>query len=101
MDFHLDPADETFRKEVRQFLREKLPADMVERNQRGYHFQREDMRQWTKILYDKGWSGANWPKAWGGTGWCHMHQFIFEEECALAGAPPIDTAGLRMFGPLP
>lgn len=100
MDFHLDPADETFRKEVRQFLREKLPADMVERNQRGYHFQREDMRQWTKILYDKGWSGANWPKAWGGTGWCHMHQFIFEEECALAGAPPIDTAGLRMFGPV-
>lgn len=100
MDLKPDAADEAFREEVRRFLRDALPADMAERNARGYHFLREDMRQWTKILYSKGWSGANWPTAWGGTGWSHMRQFIFEEECALAGAPPVDVAGLRMFGPV-
>ncbi|EIK95806.1 acyl-CoA dehydrogenase domain-containing protein [Pseudomonas sp. M47T1] len=100
MDLRPDPADDLFRQQVRQFLREQLPPDMAERNRLGYHFLREDMRHWTRLLHAQGWAGANWPKAWGGTGWSQLQQFIFEEECALAGAPPVDVAGLRMFGPV-
>lgn len=100
MNFDVDPGDKAFRDEVRAFLRETLPADMAERGSRNYHFNREDQRAWTRMLFDKGWSGPNWPKAWGGTGWSPVRQFIFEEECFLAGAPPIDTAGFRMIGPV-
>ena len=100
MEFNMDPADEAFRQEVRQFLQEKLPADIAERTRRCYHPQREDVRRWTQIVYDQGWSGPNWPVEWGGTGWSHLREFIFEEECALAGAPQLDVAGFRMFGPV-
>jgi acyl-CoA dehydrogenase len=100
LDFNLDPADVAFRHEVREFLRQTLPAEMVERNKRGYHFNREDMRWWTRRLRDHGWSGPNWPKEWGGAGWPHLRQFIFEEESYMAGAPPLDTGGFRMIGPV-
>lgn len=100
MDFHLDPADVAFRHEVREFLRESLPTAMAERNRRGYHFNREDMRWWTRRLRAHGWSGPNWPKEWGGAGWSHLRQFIFEEESYMAGAPPLDTGGFRMIGPV-
>jgi hypothetical protein len=56
MEFDLDPADEAFRQQVRQFLLDKLPADIAERTRRCYHPQREDVRRWTQIVYDQPWS---------------------------------------------
>lgn len=100
MDFTLDPQDEAFRQQVRGFLKDHLPADLAERNRRGYHPLREDTRLWTKILHAQGYAGANWPKSWGGTGWSPVQQFIFDEECLLAGAPAVDTAGFKMIGPV-
>lgn len=100
MHFDIDPADLAFRKEVRAFLREHVPADMAERTRSGFHFLREDQRAWTKILNQRGWSGQNWPLEWGGTGWSPVRQFIFEDECFAAGAPPIDTSGFKMIGPI-
>ncbi|WP_076593843.1 acyl-CoA dehydrogenase family protein [Herminiimonas arsenitoxidans] len=100
MNFDIDPADVAFREEVRSFLRENLSADMAERNSRGFHFLRDDMRAWTKVLNKKGWSGPNWPREWGGPGWSPVRQFIFDEECFMAGAPTVDTAGFKMIGPV-
>lgn len=100
MNFDIDPADVAFRAEVRAFLREHLPRDMAERTKSGYHFLRDDQRAWTKVLNKKGWSGPNWPKAWGGTGWSPVRQFIFEDESFAAGAPPVDTSGFKMIGPI-
>jgi len=100
VEFKLDPANENFRKEVRSFLQEKLPQDIAERVRRGFHVQKEDVQTWTKIVNNQGWTAPNWPKEWGGTGWDPLKQFIFEEECALAGAPPLDVANYRMFGPV-
>ncbi len=100
MNFDIDPSDVAFRAEVRDFLRAALPADMAERTRRGFHPLRDDTRTWTRILNAKGWSGPNWPLAWGGTGWTPIRQFIFDEECFMAGAPAIDTAGFKMIGPI-
>lgn len=100
MNFELNQEDEQFRAKIRAFLREHLPADLADRNCRGYHPLREDTRRWTKILHEHGLTGANWPKEWGGTGWSPVQQFIFEEECLLAGAPATDTAGFKMIGPV-
>jgi|SRR5690606_5321716 len=100
MDFQLDPADEAFRLEVRDFLRTHLPTDVARRGGSGFHTVREDQRRWQRILFERGWGAPNWPIEYGGTGWSHLRQFVFEEECALAGAPATDNAGLRMFGPV-
>lgn len=100
MEFHLDPADEAFRLEVREFLRTHLPADLARRGGSGFHPVREDQRRWQRILFERGWGAPNWPIEYGGTGWSHLRQFVFDEECALAGAPATDNAGLRMFGPV-
>jgi len=100
MNFDIDPADVVFREEVSAFLRDNLPPEIAVRTLRNYHFLRADQREWTRILNKKGWSGQNWPKEWGGTGWSPVRQFIFEDECFMAGAPPIDTAGFKMIGPV-
>lgn len=100
MDFTFDSADEAFRSQIRAFLNAHLPADLAHRNRRGYHPLREDTRRWTGILHANGYAGANWPAHWGGTGWSPLHQFIFDEQCLLAGAPAVDTAGFKMIGPV-
>ncbi|MES2258504.1 MAG: acyl-CoA dehydrogenase family protein [Pseudomonadota bacterium] len=100
MNFDIDESDVAFRAEVRTFLREHLPADMAERTRRGFHGLREDIRAWTRILNRHGWSGPTWPAEWGGPGWSPLRQFIFDEECFMAGAPIVDTAGFKMIGPI-
>jgi alkylation response protein AidB-like acyl-CoA dehydrogenase len=100
MDFTLDPADDSFREEVRAFLREHLPHDMARRNLRGYHATKEDMQAWTRILHRKAWSAPTWPVEYGGTGWSHMQRHIFEEECLLAGAPPACASAFLLVGPV-
>jgi alkylation response protein AidB-like acyl-CoA dehydrogenase len=100
MNFDIDPADGAFRAEVRAFLRAQLPADMAARTKSGYHFLREDQRDWTRVLNRRGWSGPTWPKEWGGPGWSPVRQFIFEDESFAAGAPPLDTSGFKMIGPI-
>lgn len=100
MDLRHDPADEAFREEVRAFLRETLPADVAERNRRGFHPTKEDELWWTRQLYARGWSAPHWPVEFGGTGWTPWQRFIFEEECFLAGAPPTCAAGFSLLGPV-
>ncbi|MNQ90879.1 Acryloyl-CoA reductase (NADH) [compost metagenome] len=41
-----------------------------------------------------------WPQEWGGTGWSAVQRFIFESECALAGAPLVHPMGVRLVGPV-
>ncbi len=100
MDFLTDPDDAAFREEVRAFLRDNLPADIAERNRRGFHPTKDDELWWTQVLYRKGWSAPHWPVQFGGTGWSPMRRFIFEEECFLAGAPPTCAAGFSLLGPV-
>jgi len=42
----------------------------------------------------------HWPVEDGGTGWSPTQRFIFEKECALAGAPSLSILGLRLVGPV-
>jgi alkylation response protein AidB-like acyl-CoA dehydrogenase len=101
MDFEPDPAIEAFRREVRQFLKEHLPADMAWRGQQGYLPDREDMLRWTQILHTtRGWSVVGWPQAHGGPGWSAEQRFVFEEECYLAGAPLQNQSGVHLVGPV-
>ena len=100
MNFEPDPAIGAFRDEVRTFLRERLPPDMARRTQRGYHAPKADMVAWTRILYARGWSAPHWPVEHGGPGWTPLQRHLFEEECALAGAPPTCTSAFSLVAPV-
>jgi len=100
MNFDRDPASDTFRAEVQAFVRDALPADLAQRTLRGYHALKADMVAWTRILHSRGWSAPHWPVEHGGPGWTPLQRFIFEEECALAGAPPTCTSALSLVAPV-
>lgn len=101
MELQLTPEDQAFREEVRAFLREKLPADIIRRSHTGMHPPNEDDRRWwNRVLNERGWAAPGWPAEYGGCGWSHLQNHIFELECWLAGAPELRWQGLRLIGPV-
>ncbi len=100
MDLNLSPDDVAFRDELRSFLAANLPGDMRERTLGGYGFEASDIRRWQQILHGHGWGAVHWPKEFGGLGATPLQQYLFELECALAGAPIQLAFGLRMLGPV-
>jgi len=100
MDLNFTPEEEAFRAEVLAFLRERLPQRLADKVQGGRRLTREDMAQWHAILNERGWLANHWPKEYGGPGWSPVQKFIFENECALAGAPRIVPFGVNMLGPV-
>jgi alkylation response protein AidB-like acyl-CoA dehydrogenase len=100
MDLKFTPEEEAFRSEVQQFLRENLPARLSDKVRGGLRLTREDSVEWHAILNARGWLANHWPKQYGGPGWGTVQKFIFETECALAGAPRIVPFGVSMLGPV-
>ena len=102
MDLEFSAEDLAFREEVRTFLAEKLPQRLKDGARRtpGVFVEPDIGMEWHRILYEQGWVAYHWPKEDGGTGWTPTQKFIFEKECALAGAPGISILGLRLVGPV-
>ncbi len=93
--------DEQFRAEVRDWLAENLTDELREvgRKVTSVFVEKEHNLAWQKILNAKGWVAPHWPKEYGGTGWNEMQRYIFDSECAAAGAPSLSPMGLRMVAP--
>jgi hypothetical protein len=76
MHIAFTPADEAFRKEVRQFIAENYPQELKGKS-RGEFATKDDFLAWHKILFKKGWIAPSWPKQYGGTGWTATQKYIF------------------------
>ncbi|HEX7648932.1 MAG TPA: acyl-CoA dehydrogenase family protein [Noviherbaspirillum sp.] len=100
MDLNFTQEETAFREEVREFVAHALPADIRHKVLNGLILESTDYTRWQKILHAKGWGGAAWKKEFGGTGWNAVQQYIFEEECAAAGAPRAIPFGLKMVAPV-
>ena len=102
MDMEFSAQDLAFREEVRAFLNDNLPERLRDGARRtpGVFVEPDIGMEWHRILYRQGWVAPHWPKADGGTGWTPTQKFIFEKECALAGAPSLAILGLRLVGPV-
>jgi alkylation response protein AidB-like acyl-CoA dehydrogenase len=100
MDLAFTPEEQKFREDIRAWVRENLPQDIAHKVHNSLHLTREDMQRWAKILGKKGWLGYGWPKEFGGPGWNAVQKHLFEEECALAGAPRIVPFGPVMVAPV-
>ena len=100
MDLAFTPEEQTFREEVRAWVHANLPNDISNKVHNALRLTRDDHQRWAKILGVKGWLGYGWPKEFGGPGWNAIQKHLFEEECALAGAPRVIPFGPVMVAPV-
>jgi alkylation response protein AidB-like acyl-CoA dehydrogenase len=100
MDLNFTPEEQAFRQQIRAWVAQNLPADISHKVHNALHLTRDDQQRWARILGKEGWHGYAWPKQFGGPGWSAVQRHLFEEECALAGAPRIVPFGPVMVAPV-
>jgi alkylation response protein AidB-like acyl-CoA dehydrogenase len=91
-------ADQTFREEVRTWLRENVPR---EEHPVELAAMRDFDLAWQRRQYEGGWAGIAWPTEYGGRGLTLTQQLIWYEEYALADGPDVGVnfVGLNHGGP--
>lgn len=95
----LSDSDEEseFRAALRRWLRTHVPPAVPGAPR---HWDADELRAWSKLLWQAGYAGLTWPVAYGGRGFTASRQGIYAEESALAGAPDhANVIGLNMVGP--
>jgi len=100
MDLNFTPEEQSFRAEIRAWVGANLPKEVSRKVHNALRLTKADMQGWAKILGKQGWHGWAWPKAFGGPGWNAVQRHLFEEECALAGAPRVVPFGPVMVAPV-
>ncbi|GAC1353458.1 MAG: acyl-CoA dehydrogenase family protein [Polyangiales bacterium] len=100
MDLSFTPEERAFRDEVRTWIRQAMPPHLRAKADADAHFESDEVMEWHRILYAKGWVAPHWPKEVGGAGLDVARRFILTEELELAGAPALSPFGLSMVGPL-
>ncbi len=99
MNLEFSAEEQAFREEVRAFIAENYPADLVGMDEEGT-YDPEKMVAWHKILGKKGWSVPAWPVQYGGTGWTPTQRYIWSEENARAETIMPLAFGVSMVGPV-
>ena len=100
MDLAFTPEEQKFREDIRAWVRANLPPEISHKVHNALTLTRDDMQRWARILGKKGWLGWGWPQQFGGPGWNAVQKHLFEEECALAGAPRVVPFGPVMVAPV-
>ncbi len=100
MDLNYTAEDQAFRAKVRDFLDNNLPADLQQKVRQHLRLQKDDYVRWHRIAARQGWAAPAWPVEYGGPGWTATERHIWEEECAIAGTPPILPFGVNMVAPV-
>ena len=99
MDYRFTQEEESFRQEVRTFLRAEIPADWdydpFELHDETWEF----ARGLTRKLAAKGWVAPAWPVEYGGLGLAFMKQVVLSEELAYHRAPNTALIGVTYAGP--
>ncbi len=101
MELTYDDSAETFRKEIRGWLEDNLPAGWGSDD---FELSAEDRaafnEAWPQKLYEGGWICATWPKEYGGKGLSTMEGVVLAEEFARLKAPlRADFFGDTLVGP--
>jgi alkylation response protein AidB-like acyl-CoA dehydrogenase len=100
MDMSFTPDEIAFRDEVRAWIAQAMPPHIRAKAEVDAYFPHDEVMQWHRILYQRGWAAPHWPKEHGGADLDVARRFILSEELELAGAPQLSPFGLHMLGPL-
>jgi alkylation response protein AidB-like acyl-CoA dehydrogenase len=103
VDLTFPPEAQAFRKRVRHFLQDNLPADWLGIGALEESERLAFGRQWRELVSREGLLAVAWPKEYGGAGLGPLEQFILAEEFIAAGVPlrplPGDQHELSLIGP--
>ena len=116
MDWSDSTEQAAFRGQVRDFIRERLPAYYRRLAEATwgpgprYESWQFDLvcgdaeasgaaRQWAETLAEHGWGAPHWPPEYGGAGLTSAEQFILNQEFAEARVPVVGGPGVQMLGP--
>jgi alkylation response protein AidB-like acyl-CoA dehydrogenase len=100
MNLKFSQEDIKFKEEVKDFIMQNLDNNTQKKINNGHHLSKDDLVNWQKKLYEKGWMAPNWPEEYGGTGWSITQRYIFDEECGAAAAPSALPFGVTMVAPV-
>ena len=95
MDLRYSEADEAFRREVRGWLDEAVPAYGPPPPPGDWDVRRAYDTGWQRLLHDAGLAGLQWPVEFGGRGLPASQQLVYLEEYAASGAPYV---GINFVG---
>jgi len=100
MDIALSDQEKAFRDEVREFIRQHLPANIRDRLRQGHPARKEDTVVWQRILNKRGWAVPHWPREFGGAELGQMERLILLDEMYRAPAPLPQVFNVTMLGPV-
>ncbi len=90
MNFEFSADEETFREEVRQWLKQEIPPRWPELDPGLWEESDESwalLRQFQRKLGQKGWLAPAYPKQYGGSEMSHIRRLILSEELYYYRAP--------------
>jgi len=103
MDFSFTPEQETFRQELRTWLKANVPPEAHPLRHLQPQASTEDLaflKAWQKKVHEGGWAGVSWPREYGGCGASLVERMIFDQEMAASQAPGLlNVLGLEIVGP--
>jgi alkylation response protein AidB-like acyl-CoA dehydrogenase len=100
MNLHFTPAEEAFRREVRDFFENEYPCDILDRQRNGEILDRTDHVRSQQALHSRGWLATGWPRVHGGAGWDATRRYLFEEEMDRAGVPHLLPMAILYVAPV-
>ena len=100
MNIELSHEQRAFRDEVRDFIRQRLPAEIRDRLRRGNPPRKQDTVTWQCILQERGWAAPHWPRQYGGAELGQMERLILLDETYRAPAPLPQVFNVTMLGPV-
>ena len=102
MELEFTAEERAFRDEVRAFIAAHLTPELrrAQALTASFFSDPDVVVPWQRALHAQGWVAPGWPKDHGGPGWTAAQRWIFESECAKAGAPQLSPMGIKMVGPV-
>ena len=100
MNAEFTVEEQAFQAEVKVFFENEFPAEYRAKVDGNIRLSKEEIVNWQKILFKKGWAAPSWPVEHGGTGWTQTQRHIFSTQMGLVGAPEPVPFGMKMVAPV-
>jgi alkylation response protein AidB-like acyl-CoA dehydrogenase len=101
MNIQWSEQEAAFRREVQDFFASELDDELCAagRWMTSVYGDHELCLRWQRKLLERGWLAPAWPVEHGGCDWSVAQHYIFAQEKAYAGAPPVSPMGIQMCAP--
>ncbi|MDY6856611.1 MAG: acyl-CoA dehydrogenase family protein [Thermodesulfobacteriota bacterium] len=100
MDFMFSKEEESFRQEVRDFLKEEVTQEMIDEVERGTEIGiGPHCWKLMKKMGQRRWLAPAFPREYGGLGATRWQQFILADEMTYHRSFPLHLCGVGIVGP--